>query len=157
LPEMESTYISMPMTHMMEGKNRERVESFIKKLERYFVVFVPLIMKGKLPEVSVGLSKKSHTQYTNSYQTVKIDLDILLHQSKRIIVFFPKAVSSPGVVNELREAHETNKEAWLIYPSKLASPFLIYYYDQSFLNEKQFFKFLENERNAMPQFTHKLD
>lgn len=157
LPEMESTYISMPMTHMMEGKNRARVERFIKKLEQYYVVFIPLIMKGKLPEVSVGLSKKSHKQYTNSYQTVKIDLDILLHQSKRIIVFFPKAVASPGVVNELREAHETNKEAWLIYPSKLASPFLIYYYDRSFLNEKQFFLFLENEKKGTPQFKHKLD
>lgn len=157
LPEMESTYISMPMTHMMEGGNRSRVERFIRKLEQYFVVFIPLIMKGKLPEVSQKLSKKNHMQYTNSYQTVKIDLDILLHQSKRIIVFFPKAVSSPGVINELREAHETNKEAWLIYPSKLASPFLIYYYDQSFLNEKQFFQFLEHERAGMPQFMHQLD
>lgn len=156
LPEMESTYISMPMTHMMEGKNRARVDRFIKKLEQYFVVFVPMIGKGKLPEVSQALSKKSHAQYTNSYQTVKIDLDILLRQSKRIIVFFPKAVASPGVVNELREAHETNKEAWLIYPSKLASPFLIYYYDRAFLNEKQFFKFLEHEK-GIPKFKHPLD
>lgn len=157
IPEMESTYISMPMTHMMDGANRSRIDRFIKKLEQYFVVFVPMVTKGKLPEVSQELSKKNHAHYTNSYQTVKIDLDILLHQSKRIIVFFPKAVSSPGVVNELREAHETNKEAWLIYPSKLASPFLIYYYDRSFLNEKQFFQFLEHERKGVPQFKHKLD
>ena len=157
LPKMESTYISMPMTHMMDDKNRGRVDRFIKKLEQYFVVFVPVILKGKLPEISQKLSKKNHLAYTNSYQTVKTDLDISLHQSDRIIVFFPKAVSSPGVINELREAHETNKEAWLIYPSKLASPFLIYYYDRSFLNEKQFFKFLEHEKSGVPQFTHKLD
>jgi len=157
LPDMESTYISMPMTHMMDRQNRNRVDRFIKKLEQYFVVFVPTITKGKMPEVSQALSKKNHTQYTNSYQTVKVDLDILLHQSKRIIVFFPKAVASPGVVNELREAHETNKEAWLIYPSKLASPFLIYYYDRSFLNEKQFFQFLEHEKVGVLQFKHKLD
>ena len=157
MPGMESTYISMPMTHMMEGKNRARVDRFIKKLEQYFVVFVPNIGKGKIPEVSQELSKKNHAQYTNSYQMVKVDLDILLRQSKRIIVFFPKAVSSPGVINELREAHETNKEAWLIYPLKSASPFLIYYYDRSFLNERQFFQFLEQEKKGAPQFKHKLD
>lgn len=157
LPKMESAYISMPMTHMMEGRNRARVDRFIKKLEQYFVVFVPNIGKGKIPEVSEALSKRTHARYTNSYQMVKVDLDILLHQSKRIIVFFPKAVSSPGVINELREAHETNKEAWLIYPSKSASPFLIYYYDRSFLNEKQFFQFLEHEKKGVPQFKHKLD
>lgn len=157
IPKMETTYISMPMTHVMDGPNRRKIDNFIKKLEEYFVVFVPMITKGKLPEVSQALSKKSHTEYTNSYQLVKIDLDILLHQSKRIIVFFPKPAASPGVVNELREAHETNKEAWLIYPSKLASPFLIYYYDRSFLNEKQFFAFLANEKKGMPRFTQKLD
>src|SRR3989344_4217918 len=57
LPEMESTYISMPMTHMMDGVNRARVDRFIKKLEQYFVVFVPTITKGKMPEVSQALSK----------------------------------------------------------------------------------------------------
>jgi hypothetical protein len=147
----------MPMTHMMDTKNRARIDRFIKKLEQYFVVFVPNIGKGKIPGVSEELSKKNHARYTNSYQMVKVDLDILLHQSKRIIVFFPKAVASPGVINELREAHETNKEAWLIYPSKSASPFLIYYYDRSFLNEKQFFKFLGHERGSGSQFKHKLE
>lgn len=157
IPDMESTYISMPMTHLMDGTNRGRINRFIERLERYFVVFEPMILKGKLPEVSQALSKKNHVEYTNSYQTVKTDLDILLRQSRRIIVFFPKAVSSPGVVNELREAHETNKEAWLIYPSRVASPFLIYYYDRSFLNERQFFEFLEHEKKGAPQFKLKLN
>jgi hypothetical protein len=157
IPEMESAYISMPMTHMMDPVNRRKIERFIKKLEEHFVVFVPMITKGKLPEVHQELSKRTHGEYMTSYQTVKIDLDILLRQATRIIVFFPKAVASPGVVNELREAHETNKEAWLIYPSKLASPFLIYYYDRSFLNEKQFFTFLQHEKKNTPRFTHKLD
>lgn len=157
IPDMESTYISMPMTHMMDGPNRAKIERFIKKLEEHFVVFVPMITKGKLPEVNQALSKKTHGEYMTSYQTVKIDLDILLHQADRIIVFFPKPVGSPGVVNELREAHETNKEAWIIYPSKLVSPFLIYYYDRSFLNEKQFFTFLDGEQKGTIRFTHKLD
>lgn len=157
IPDMESTYISMPMTHMVDEVSRKKVERFIRKLEEYFVVFVPMINKGKFPEVSQQLTRKNHTAYTNSYQTVKIDLDILLHQSDRIIVFFPKPTASPGVVNELREAHETNKEAWIIYPSKLASPFLIYYYDRSFLSEKKFFEFLANEKRGSVRFDKKLD
>ena len=116
-----------------------------------------MITKGKFPEVSDRPSKKNDTEYTNSYHTVKTDLDILLHQSKRIIVFFPKPIASPGVVNELREAHETNKEAWIIYPSKVASPFLIYYYDRAFLRVKEFFDFLATEKRGMGKFTHKLD
>ena len=116
-----------------------------------------MITKGKFPEVSDRPSKKNDTEYTNSYHTVKTDLDILLHQSKRIIVFFPKPIASPGVVNELREAHETNKEAWIIYPSKVASPFLIYYYDRAFLRVKEFFDFLAIEKRGMGKFTHKLD
>lgn len=157
LPEMETTYISMPMTHMMDAQNRKKIDDFIKKLEEYFVVFVPMITKGKFPEVSEKPSKKNDTEYTNTYQTVKTDLDILLHQSKRIIVFFPKPTASPGVVNELREAHETNKEAWIIYPSKMASPFLMYYYDRAFLSAKQFFDFLATEKRGMVRFTNKLD
>ena len=157
IPTMESTYISMPMTHMMDGPNRAKIDRFIRKLEEYYVVFVPMVVKGKLPEVHQELSRSTSTRYTTSYQAVKVDLDILLHQSDRIIIFFPKAVASPGVVNELREAHETNKESWIVYPSKTASPFLIYYYDRSFLNEKQFFDFLSREKKGAPIFTHKLD
>lgn len=157
IPEMESAYISMPMTHMMEPGNRAKVARFIKKMEEYFICFVPVVDKGKLPQVSAALTSKTQGEYTNSYQAVKRDLDILLHQSKRIIGFFPKPVASPGVINELREAHETNKEVWIIYPSKLASPFLIYYYDKAFLNEKQFFKFLEGEKKHSPRFIHKLN
>ena len=147
----------MPMTHMVDAKNRGLVDRFIRKLEQYFVVFTPMVTKGKLPDVSAELTKKTHSEFMTSYQTVKVDLDILLHQSKRIIVFFPKPVASPGVVNELREAHETNKETWIIYPSKTASPFLTFYYDRSFLSEKKFFEFLEIEKKNSPRFNAKLD
>lgn len=156
MPEMESTYISMPMTDMMDPKNRARIRKFIDRLERYFVVFEPMVIKGKLPLIQQELSKKTHNEYTNSYQAVKVDLDILLKQANRIIAYFPKPVASPGVVNELREAHETNKEVWVVYPKPNASPFLIYYYDRSFANEKAFFDFLKEERKKAPQFTHKI-
>ncbi len=157
IPGMQSTYISMPMTHLTDPKDRLRINKFITKLERYFIVFSPVVTKGKLPEVHKGLTKKSDTEYMNSHQLIMIDLELLLGQSDRITVFFPKIVSSPGVVGELREAHETNKEALVIWPSKTASPFLTYYFDHSFPNEATFFTYLEKELKHTARFTNKLN
>jgi adenylate kinase len=157
MPEMESTYISMPMTHLTDPKDRERINKFIAKLERYFIVISPVITKGKLPEIHKGLSRKNELEYMTSHQQVKIDLDLLLGMADRITVFFPKIVSSPGVINELREAHETNKEAIVIWPSNGASPFLTYYFDRSFPNERAFFAYLDKELKNKPRFTKKLN
>ena len=66
-----------------------------------------------------------------------------------MIAYFPKAVSSPGVVNELREEHETNKEAWLVYPKEInISPFLIYYSNMVFRGPDELFKFLSKGKKA---------
>jgi adenylate kinase len=157
VPEMQSTYISMPMTHLSDPKDRERINKFIAKLERYFIVISPVITKGKLPEIHKGLNGKNETEYMTSHQQVKIDLDLFLGMCDRITVFFPKVVSSPGVMSELREAHETNKEALVIWPSQGASPFLTYYFDHSFPNEIAFFKYLEREEKHTPRFTKKLN
>lgn len=157
MPTMESTYISMPMTHLTNPKDRERINRFIAKLEQYFIVISPVITKGKLPEVHKGLNKKNDVQYMTSHQQVKIDLDLLLGVSDRITVFFPKIVPSPGVINELREAHETNKEALVIWPSKGASPFLTYYMDKSFPSERAFFAYLEKTYKGKPRFLKKLN
>ncbi|GMQ95183.1 MAG: hypothetical protein BMS9Abin13_295 [Patescibacteria group bacterium] len=157
LPEMETVYLSMPMTHLKDEKDKKRIVEFAKKLEEYFTVFVPLEGKGGLPDVNAGLSADTLAEYTTSHQAVKVDLDLLLNQSKRIIVFFPKAVSSPGAINELREAHETNKGAWVIYPSETVSPFLTFYLDKSFKDEKDFFVFLKREQKGKKRFTEKLN
>lgn len=157
MPTMQSTYISMPMTHLTDPKDRARIERFVRKLEEYFVVISPVITKGKFPEIHVGMNRKNESQYMTSHQQVKIDLELLLGMSDRITVFFPKIVSSPGVINELREAHETNKEALVIWPSKGASPFLTYYFDKSFPNERTFFAHLEKELKHTPRFTKKLN
>jgi len=99
-PWIEPVYICMPITHLKKKSDKEKVEKFIKELEKYFVVFNPL-------------------------------------------KYFPIVVSSPGVINELREAHETNKDVWLIFPSKTKSPFLVYFSSQIFESPKEFFKFLK--------------
>lgn len=144
IPHLETVYISMPMTHLPGEKSR--IDAWAKKLEEYFIVFDPR-------KYEVGPTKLyGKSNVTVSRQTVKRDLHYFIHQSKKVIGFFPKVVASPGVINELREAHETNKEVWLIYPEKSGSPFIAYYYDRIFHNEKEFFTFLKKEYQGIKKF-----
>jgi len=137
-PQMEPIYISMPMTHLPQ-KYQKEVTRFISKLKNYFVVFDPRTIEIGVTDVA----KKSLVTYN---QTVNRDLYWLITQSKKIISFFPIVVSSPGVINELREGYETNKDVWLIYPSETASPFMTYFCNRLFKNEKEFFRFLSSSK-----------
>ncbi len=137
-PQMEPIYISMPMTHL-PNKYKASVTKFIEKLENYFVVFDP-----RTVEIDVSSLKKIDAATYN--QTVNRDLYWLIKQSKKIISFFPIVVSSPGVINELREGYETNKEVWVVYPSDSASPFITYFCNKLFKTEKEFFKFLASSK-----------
>jgi len=157
LPEMEKVYLSIPMTYVTDPKDNEKIKAFAKKLEKYFTVFVPDPLKGDLPRINDGLSDENATAYTISHQTVRVDFELLLNQSDRIIVFFPKPLPSPGVVNELREAHETNKGAWVVFPSDIASPFFTYFLDKSFPTEEALFTFIEKEKKDDPRFTEELN
>ncbi len=157
LPEMEKVYLSIPMTYVTDPKDNEKIKEFAKKLEKYFTVFVPDPLKGELPRINEERSKETDIAYTTSHQTVRTDFELLLNQSDRIIVFFPKALPSPGVVNELREAHETNKGAWVVFPSDIASPFFTYFLDKSFPTEEDLFAFIEKEKKDDPRFTEELN
>ena len=137
-PKLEPIYISMPITHLKTKKAQKRVDKFIKELSKYFIVFDPRAVEKS--SGTVELKKKQDPIFYN--QIVNRDLYWLIKQSKKIIGFFPKVVPSPGVINELREAHETNKDVWVIYPGKKGSPFLTYFCDRVFPNEKNFFNFL---------------
>jgi len=133
-PWIEPVYVCMPITHLKKKSDREKIEKFVKELEKYFVVFNPLKL-----DALVG-NKFDLASY---HHTVNQDLYWLIKQSKKVIAYFPIVVSSPGVINELREAHETNKDVWLIFPSKTVSPFLIYFSSQIFESTKEFFNFLK--------------
>jgi len=47
-PWIEPVYICMPITHLKKKSDKEKVEKFIKELEKYFVVFNPLKKAKKL-------------------------------------------------------------------------------------------------------------
>jgi adenylate kinase len=131
---IEPVYISMPMTHL-PPEDQLKVSKFVKKLESYFVVFDPRTI-----EIATASARKADATTYN--QTVTRDLYWLVKQSKKIIAYFPRLVSSPGAINELREGYETNKDVWIVYPQKLASPFLTYFSSRIFKSENEFFKFL---------------
>lgn len=138
-PKYEPVYMSMPMTHLKNKKDKEKIDKFVKVLEKYFVVFDP-----RNVEVGPAPTKTKKRENLIIYnQTVNRDLYWLIKQSRKVIAYFPKVVSSPGVINELREAYETSKDVWLIYPSKRGSPFITYFCNRIFSGEKEFFSFLK--------------
>ncbi len=142
-PEREMVYVSMPITHLQNKREQKKVDRFIVELNKYFIVFDPRVVEQSGGFGVVNLKDKGDPTFFN--QIVNRDFYWFVKQSKKIIVFFPKVVSSPGVINELREAHETNKNAWVIYPGKGGSPFLTYFSDKVFSNEKEFFRFLKKK------------
>lgn len=133
-PWVEPVYVCMPITHLKKKSDQEKVAKFVKELEKHFVVFNPLKLDILIGE-SFDLASYHHT--------VNQDLYWLIKQSKKVIAYFPVVISSPGVINELREAHETNKDVWLIFPSKTKSPFLVYFSSQIFESTNEFFRFLK--------------
>ncbi len=141
-PKVQTAYISMPMTHLAASEQL-KVTKFAQQLEKYFVVFDPRTI-----EIAVGLPK-GRTATTDYNQTVLRDLHWIVKQSDKIVTYFPKLVSSPGAINELREGHETNKDVWLVYPEKVASPFLTYYCSRMFNSEREFFTFLKKQQKPL--------
>lgn len=139
-PRCEIVYVSMPLTHLQGKKDQERVNGFVEELNKYFIVFDPRLVEKTMGIVNLK-NKKMSLIFFN--QIVNRDLYWLIKQSKKIIAFFPKIVSSPGVINELREGHETNKDTWVVYPGKSGSPFITYFCDRVFSDEKELFKFLK--------------
>lgn len=147
-PEREPVYVNMPITHLKKTEF-EKVQRFIEKLWNYFTVFNPLtIQTGRVKFTDDEVDLSVH------HQTVHRDLYWLLRQSKKSIAFFPKVVASPGVFDELKEASETNKDAWVIFPAE-ASPFLAYFSTKMWVSEKDFFEFIEKRYIPLiiPMFT----
>ncbi len=150
-PNVEKVYVAMPLTNFMGSKGQKEVDRFIEKLEKYFIIFDPREIE------LVEQWKPSMMTKAVLHQIVNRDLYWLVKQTDRVIAYFPKAVSSPGVVNELREAHETNKEAWLVYPKEdKISPFLTYYSNMVFKGPDELFKFLSGGKGGRKPKSRKM-
>lgn len=137
----ETAYVSMPLTHGFSKAIQKKVDTLIARVEKHFIVFDPRHIELVIPEKGDGVDKALHHQIVNR------DLYWLVRQSDRIIAYFPEVVSSPGVINELREAYETNKEVWLIWPKgEPRSPFVTYYAHEVFDGVDEFLAFLKKRK-----------
>lgn len=142
-PNFEKVYAAMPLTHFTGKKGQTKVDRFIKMLQKYYIVFDP----REIELIEQWTPQMCTESVLN--QIVNRDLYWLIKQVDRVIAYFPAPVSSPGVINELREAHETSKESWLVYPkSARRSPFLDYYTSRIFGHPRDLFKFLEKKNSA---------
>ena len=135
----ETAYVSMPLTHGFKTSLQEKVDKLIKTVDKHFIIFDPRHIELAPPTKGGNVDLVVHNQIVNR------DLYWLVRQSDRVIAYFPEVVSSPGVIHELREAYETNKEVWLIWPENATqSPFITYYAHRVFKSPQDFFHFLKN-------------
>lgn len=135
-PAVERVYLAMPITNLTSRAANRKIDRLLSVLERDFVVFDPRwVEPGDLARRKVDPALYN--------QIVARDYYWFINQSHRLIAYFPKVALSAGLINEVREAHETNKEVWLIYPKGEAiSPFLTYYCNKIFRSIPEFLKFL---------------
>jgi hypothetical protein len=137
----ETAYVSMPLTHGFSPAIQKKVNTLITHIEKHFIVFDPRHIELIIPDKGEGIDTALHHQIVNR------DLYWLVRQADRVIAYFPEVVSSPGVINELREAYETNKEVWLIWPKDAPkSPFVTYYAHKVFDGPEEFLKFLKKKK-----------
>lgn len=138
----ETAYVSMPLTHGYTRSIQKKIDQLIKLLEKYFIIFDPRVVELVIPK------KGEKIDVVMRNQIVNIGLYWFVRQSKRIIAYFPEVVSSPGVIHELREAYETNKEVWVIWPKDAAqSPFITRYAHKVFKSPAELLWFLKHKKN----------
>lgn len=134
-------YAQMAISHLGEEKEREeklkRVMRFIDKLSKTFPVLNPLLIKTGNVEPRTTGSKQDH-------QTVKRDNKWYIGACEVTVADIIEPVFTPGVIDEMREAQDMNKESWAIFPGG-RSPFLEHRLtpERVFQTETEFFKFLE--------------
>ncbi|MDO8555141.1 MAG: AAA family ATPase [bacterium] len=142
-PEAEMAYVSMPITHGYDEETQSKLDNFIKSLKKHFLVFDPRYVKP------MDGSKGEIFNMAISNNIVNRDLNLFLRQSKRLIAYWPKVISSPGMVDEIVKASEANKEVWLVWPEgESISPFLLHYAHKVF-TEKEFALHLETNFNKI--------
>ncbi len=135
-PEREPIYFQVPISHLKKSEF-EKVHPFVEKLWDMFTVFNPLTIETGKVEIGEEVDLAVH------HQTVHRDLRWLLRQSKKGIAFIPKLVPTPGVFDEMKEAVETNKDAWAVFSKDTAlSPFLVHFSSKIFKTEEDFWKFV---------------
>jgi adenylate kinase len=123
-------YISFTIEHRKSGY--EKLDSFIKKIKKYVIVFNP-------KAIDIGAYKVDENDRIKNLifnQTVRRDFHFI-DQSDMTIVYLSDLVYSSGVDSERMHAHFTGKKVLLYFPFKNYSPFTPYFVDDMFENESK--------------------
>lgn len=134
-PEMKPIYASYPMTNLKNPANKKLVDDFVKKMNEYFVVFDPGTIEVEEPNDDDKDVVFNHIVHRDIYW--------LIGQSDKVIAFMPEIVYTSGVDSELKEAHETNKDVWMVFPHKNYGPFTHYYNQKVFSSINELVDFIE--------------
>jgi len=166
--DKKRAYLSFPITHVRGlEEHLNDVKRFRDRLREYFVVFDPMTIndmeqlykakeaceKGSekvVVEVNEGSLELSVNEVLEAEediksQTVRRDY-LLIDQSDMVIVYYPIAVMSPGVLAEMIYGFSNNKDVYVIFTgSKGKSPFFEYYATRIFNSVEEFFGFIVEE------------
>lgn len=127
-------YISFTIEHRKSGY--EKLDSFIKKIKNYLIVFDP-----KAVDIGAYKSAGENERLKNLIfnQTVRRDFHFI-DQTDLTIVYLTDLVYSSGVDGERMHAHFTGKKVLLYFPFEKYSPFTPYFVDNMFKDEKELLK-----------------
>lgn len=160
-PEIEVIYVGMPISHFRQPEDRVPIDEFIKKLSKYFTVVNPLTVEivgaihfEKNEPEEHELAVHHHIAHRDLYWFVglcdkmvaywpKVVPPEIVRNNPEILKLWPKAIASPGLNCEMKEAHNDGKDVWTVFLGSEASPFIISDSTKLFLDENEFFEFLE--------------
>ncbi|MFH1978992.1 MAG: hypothetical protein ABII97_01215 [Patescibacteria group bacterium] len=140
-------YAQMAISHAGAEEEREkkleRIMRFISNVSDFFPILNPLLIKtGNIEPGTVG-TKQDH-------QTVKRDNKWYIGACDITIANILEPVFTPGVIDEMREAQDTNKESWAIFAGG-RSPFLEHRLtpERVFQTATDFFKFIKEYQSSL--------
>lgn len=112
-PWRTRVYAQMPISHIKDESELDKVRGFMDWLWKYFVVFDPLTIdivdSTKDGEKLFEYEPTDNDKRTRLNQTVIRDRYWHIGQSETCIAYFPELHFTAGVVDETREAQDTNK------------------------------------------------
>ena len=142
-PEFDPVYAAMPISFFKASEQQAVIDEFIKKIDPYFTVFDPRTVEavGAMSSDDFG----NETKMTIANHIAYRDMTWLVHQSKKIIAYWPDGAYSTGMDHEINHAFFRGMDVWVIYLGKKASPFVPFFSTEIFRGEDQFMEFLDEK------------
>ncbi|RLE88862.1 MAG: hypothetical protein DRJ49_04400 [Thermoprotei archaeon] len=166
---VKRAYLSFPITHVRgEEGYIEEVKKFRDELRKFLIVFDPMAINDMDLLQMAEIAKNEGRDYVKvhhedvvmeisiteileaaeeiKFHTVKRDY-MLIDQSDIIVVYYPIAAMSPGVLSEMIYAHTNNKHVYVVFEETSGlSPFFEYYATKVFNNPDDLFSELSGKK-----------